>query len=221
MAFATYRQRFIVSATKLKRSPGRPLSFDREHALRQAMLQFWRHGYESTSVSDLTSAMGITAPSLYAAFIDKKQLFREAVQLYLGGRAISHELLDDAATARDAAHTLLQRAAIAYTGNDTPRGCLLATATISCSEEAADLQRELASIRREFERHLCKRIRRGIEERELRDDVDAEALAGHIMAVVQGMSTLARDGASRSRLSAIADNVIRSWPAAGHRKNHR
>jgi AcrR family transcriptional regulator len=48
------------------------------------MLLFWRHGYEATSVAELTAAMGITPPSLYAAFGDKQGLFLAAVRRYVG-----------------------------------------------------------------------------------------------------------------------------------------
>src|SRR5438477_10920057 len=64
------------------RRPGRPREFDRDEALWQAMLLFWKHGYEATPVSALTRTMGINAPALYGAFGDKKQLFLEAVQRY-------------------------------------------------------------------------------------------------------------------------------------------
>src|ERR1700761_713837 len=87
---------------------GRPLSFDREAALEQAMLLFWRHGYEATSLSDLRSAMGVTQPSIYTAFGDKKQLFLEAVRRYLSGPVTSQQIIERAGTACEAAHGLLQ-----------------------------------------------------------------------------------------------------------------
>src|ERR1700712_5218443 len=95
-----------------RRRTGRPLSFDRAEALQKAMLLFWRHGYESTSLSDLTKGMGITPPSLYAAFGDKKQLFLEAVGQYLSGPMTSARIIDDAATVQDAAWGLLTSAAV-------------------------------------------------------------------------------------------------------------
>ena len=113
----------------LPRRTGRPLSFDRDAALRQAMLTFWRHGYETTSVADLTAAMGISAPSLYTAFGDKRRLFLEAMRLYASDPADMERAIANARTAQEAAHDLMTAAATTYTGEGTPRGCLLASAT--------------------------------------------------------------------------------------------
>lgn len=197
-----------------RRKIGRPLSFDREAALHQAMLLFWRHGYESTSLSDLTAAMGVTAPSIYAAFGDKKGLFREAVGRYLSGPTTSESIIADAETALEAARGLLQSAAASFTIVDHPPGCLLATSAISCSAAAADVQRELADIRRSIEARLQSRIVRAIESGEMGAETDVDALAGHIMAVIQGMSTLARDGATREKLMRVAATALRSWPGS-------
>ena len=105
---------FIVTSMKLNKSRiarkvGRPLSFDRERALHQAMLLFWQHGYEATSLSDLTAAMGVTPPSIYTAFGDKRSLFLEAVRHYLSGPVTSETIIQNAATAREAAASLIAR----------------------------------------------------------------------------------------------------------------
>ena len=201
------------SGTAPRRKPGRPLSFDREAALHQAMLLFWRHGYEATSLSELTAAMGVTPPSIYTAFGDKKRLFLEAVDRYLSGRDTPARLVDGAATARDAAWALLGGAAIGFSGADTPPGCLLASAAISCSAAAADVQAELAAIRRGIEARLRHRIVQAIEAGEMDAGTDPDALAGHVMAVIQGMSTLARDGAGRDKLTRVAATAMLAWPA--------
>lgn len=194
------------------RRTGRPLSFDRDAALHQAMLLFWRHGYEATSLNDLTTSMGVTPPSVYAAFGDKKHLFRESVQLYCSGPTTAKSIVDKADTARQAAWGLLESSAIGFTGIDTPPGCLLASSTISCSSAAADVQAELASIRRKIEAQLKSKITRDMEAGVMLRDTDASALAGHTMAVIQGMSTLARDGAKRGKLLRVAQAAMRTWP---------
>ena len=202
-----------VDERAARRRVGRPLSFDRDAALRQAMLLFWRHGYEATTVSDLTAAMGITSPSLYTAFGDKKRLFLEAVRRYLGEPATSGQIIAAAATARDAAAALLRAAALGATGDGTPPGCLLASAAISCSAAAADVQGALAAMRLQVEDQLRRKIGRAVDAGEMPRDADADALAGHVMAVVQGMSTLARDGAGREKLLKLADTAMAAWPS--------
>jgi len=194
-----------------RRKAGRPLSFDRDQALHAAMLTFWRHGYESTSVADLTAAMGITPPSLYAAFGDKKRLFRETVALYLSGEP-PEAVIANAPSARDAAERLLIASAEGFTGETTPTGCLLATSALSCSAAAADVQAEIASIRYGIEAALRDRIKKDIDIAALPAGTDADALAGHMMAMTQGLSTLARDGASREKLLRVAATAMLAWP---------
>lgn len=191
---------------------GRPLSFDRDAALRQAMLTFWRHGYETTSVAELTAAMGITAPNFYAAFGDKQRLFLEAMRLYAGDPAEMAHAIDDAPTARQAACDLMTAAAATYTGEATPKGCLLASATASGSAASADVQDAVADIRRDIDGRLRMRIERDIEGGALPSGTQAAALAGLVLAVTQGMSVLARDGATRELLLAIVEAALGAWP---------
>ncbi|PTS89262.1 TetR family transcriptional regulator [Sphingomonas sp. HMWF008] len=195
------------------RKTGRPRSFDRDAALEQAMFAFWRHGYETTSIADLTTAMGVTAPSLYTAFGDKQRLFLEAVQRYAGDPQAMAARITGAASAYDAARDLLIGAAIAYTGEETPKGCLLASATASGSAESAPIQRAVADIRTTIARHLADRIGRDIASGTLPRGTDSATLSGLVMAVIQGLSVLARDGAPRATLLSIATAALNAWPA--------
>ena len=195
-----------------RRKIGRPLSFDRDAALEQAMLVFWRHGYETSSISDLTRAMGITAPSLYAAFGDKKQIFLQAVRRYAGDPKASRAAIERAPTAHEAARTLLFAAAIAYTADETPPGCLLASATASGSASSADVQAAIAAIRAAIIESLQARIERDIAEGVLPERTDAAALARFVMTVLQGLSVMARDGLSRPSLIGIVETALRVWP---------
>ena len=195
-----------------ERRIGRPLSFDRDAALAAAMHLFWQHGYEATSIAALTAAMGITPPSLYAAFGDKRQLFHAAVDRYLGGASAVADGIASAATARTAAQDLLTAAAIGDTGEETPPGCLLASSIVTASASAADIREDMAVIRRGIEMALRLRIERDIRDGLLPMVADAEALAGHVFAVVQGMSTLAKDGADRDKLLRIVAGVMAGWP---------
>ncbi len=194
------------------RRAGRPLSFDRDTVLRQAMLAFWDHGYETTSVSDLTAAMGITAPSLYAAFGDKKQLFLEAMRLYAGPPEAIQAALDSAPSARAAAHDMLRTSALAFTAGDTPKGCLLASSTASGSAGISDVQQAVAAIRLTIQTALEQRIAKDMAAGLLPDDASPGALAAMVIALIQGMSVLARDGRDRDTLLAIGDIAMGAWP---------
>lgn len=190
---------------------GRPRSFDRLTALEQATMAFWEHGYETTSVADLTRAMGISAPSLYAAFGDKKALFEEVVEAYAvsygayGGRAFEEE-----PTARGALGRMLREAAGIFTDPAHPRGCLMISAATNCSNPEVE-----QTLRERRARNLASfeaRIRRGVDAGELPAGTDAGTLARLYGAVLQGMSQQARDGATRAELEAVAEAAMRSWP---------
>jgi AcrR family transcriptional regulator len=195
------------------RKLGRPLSFDRDLALRQAMLLFWRHGYETTSIADLTAAMGVNAPSLYTAFGDKRQLFLQVVRLYAGDPAATAQAINEAPSAFHAARDLMIGAAIAYTGEETPKGCLLASATASGSAASETVQRAIADVRRQVQQCLDRRIERDLSDGTLPPGTQAAELSGLVMAVMQGMSVLARDGATREALLATVQAALRAWPA--------
>ena len=177
------------------------------------MLVFWRHGYETSSIVDLTTAMGITAPSLYTAFGDKKRLFLEAMRRYAGDPAVMEETIAAAPSALDAARDMMRAAARTYTGEATPRGCLLASATAAGSAASADVQEAVAEVRRAMTEWLRSRIARDVAEGMLPSVTNAEALAGLVMAVNQGMSVLARDGVSRAQLLAIVEAALATWPS--------
>ena len=194
------------------RKTGRPLSFDRATALEQAMLTFWRHGYETTSIVDLTAAMGVTPPSLYAAFGDKKRLFLEAMRLYAGDPEAIAQAIDGAPTAYDAARDMLMGSAMAFTGEDTPKGCLLASATASGSSASTDVQQAVAAIRLRIAAQLRTRIERDVASGALGSNTDAEALSALVIALIQGLSVLARDGATRASMIAVVDAALGAWP---------
>ncbi len=176
------------------------------------MLLFWEHGYEATSLNDLTTALSVTPSSIYTAFGDKKGLFMAAVQRYASGPDNAEAIIQRAATAHEAALGLLRAAALGFTGKSTPRGCLLASSAISCSAMAQDVKAALADMRNAIEVSLCDKIKRSIKEGSLPAGADPVALAAHTMAVIQGMSTLARDGAKRASLLKVVEIAMKCWP---------
>lgn len=193
---------------------GRPRSFDRQQALTNAMLAFWAHGYEGTSIAALTAAMSITAPSLYAAFGNKEHLFLEAVRLYTGDTRELTERLKAAPTAKEAATTFLHDSARTFTGSNTPPGCLLASSVASGSPASAEVQQAVADIRAHTATALRRRIQRDIVEGRLPTDTDATALSNLVVCLTQGMSVLARDGAPRETLTTLVDHAMHGWPCA-------
>jgi AcrR family transcriptional regulator len=196
------------------RPRGRPRSFDRETALEKALLAFWEHGYEATSVSDLTRVMDIGAPSLYAAFGDKRSLFEEVVQVY-GTRygSFTDRALAEESTARDAVERMLREAATAYTEPGHPHGCLVVHAAANCS--TPEVEQSLRDRRNANIAAIESRIRADVAAGALPPGADAAALARHTGAMIQGMSQQARDGASREELEAVAEIAMSIWPRTG------
>jgi len=203
----------VTSPCKARKPRGRPLSFDRDAALETAMHVFWERGYEAASISDLTSAMGITPPSLYTAFGDKEQLFLEAIERYaLGYGSISARALKEEPTARGAIERWLLEAANELTQPCHPKGCMVVMAATNCSAAAERVQDALLLRRTEAIANVGRRIQGGIDDGELPPDTDAQDLANFYATIYQGMSMQAKDGATHESLMATVRTAMRSWP---------
>lgn len=186
------------------RSAGRPRSFDANATLDRALRLFWEKGYEGTSLSDLTQAMRINRPSLYAAFGNKEQLFRRALDRYLEGPAayIQRALAEKSAGAAIA--KLLEDAADLLTDPATPGGCFLVQAALVCGEGSLPVRREVAARRASAEAAIRRRLKRGVEEGDLPRGTDPGDLARLVSALVYGMAVQAAGGAKRADLRKIA-----------------
>jgi len=192
---------------------GRIRAFDRDEALNRAVTVFWEHGYDATSIALLTEAMGIGAPSLYAAFGDKRALFGEALDRYLRTYgAFTARALAEEPTAREAIERLLCEAAAAYAGAGHPPGCLLITAATNCTPSSAEVKTCLRDLRAQGQLALEQKITAAVQAGELPAGTDAHALAAFYAATLQGMCAQARDGATRGDLAAIATAALRAWP---------
>jgi AcrR family transcriptional regulator len=180
------------------------------------MRLFWSRGYEATSINDLIAAMGITPPSLYSAFGDKKRLFFEALDRYQAGPGcFAHKALTEEPTAERAMRRLMTDAVKSFTSPKNPKGCMVILAATNCAAESDDIMDTLAGRRRAAQSVVRERIAAGRAVGELAAGADVDALAGLVTATLSGLAMQARDGASRASLFRIVDQMMSSWPRAG------
>lgn len=193
---------------------GRPRAFDREAALRKAMEMFWERGYEAASLQDLTRVMGISKPSLYAAFGCKESLFREALALYdTTTGAEANRALREEPTAREAVDAMLRSNAEYYAGRNRPAGCMVVLSAALGSPESRRLRDDIAALRRGTQLALRRRIEQATRDGELPSGTNAARVAAFYTTVSHGLSIHARDGASRKALHAIVDSAMQAWDA--------
>lgn len=191
---------------------GRPRSFDIEQALEQAMKVFWRLGYEGASLSELTKAMGINSPSLYAAFGSKEGLFKAVLDHYEARRQRCLGDILAAPTARAVAERLVFGLVDLVTDPEVPPGCLLLQGGLSCGVGTQDVPQELARRRAALQQALEERFRRAQLEGDLKAGADVSALAGYLVVVCNGIAVQAASGASRETLREVAGVALKAWP---------
>nr|WP_255595694.1 TetR/AcrR family transcriptional regulator [Lysobacter sp. BMK333-48F3] len=180
------------------------------------MQLFWQRGFEATSISDLTAAVGVSAPSLYAVFGSKEALFRTALQRYLQQfrRERGQALTTPGLSAYAAFERLFDAIADGFADHPTRSGCMLVAAeTGGFGDTAAQLREELAAHRAGIEAGFRERIERGQREGDVAAEADAAALAKFLSTVVQGLSIQARDGADAAQLRDVLRTALRAWPA--------
>jgi len=203
-------------STKLKRitaPAGRPREFDADEALDKALGVFRQKGFEGTSLEDLTRATGINRPSLYAAFGNKEDLFRKALDRYVEQGLIRLQEYLSAPTAYRAIESVLM-SIVEKSGCSDARGCLLVQGALACGDEAQPIRLELAARRQQIEVIFRQRFERAIAEGDLPSDSSATSLAAYVATVVQGMSVQSSGGASREALLGIARTALRAIPSS-------
>lgn len=178
------------------------------------MKLFWENGYEGTSFEDLISTMRISPSSFYNAFGSKESLYREAAEFFLedARKWIQGALWKDGADTRTAFAHMLETAAFEFTRADVPRGCMISLSGTHHRPDLMPIRDMMVEYRSASEAYLVDRIRKGISDGDVPADVDVDALAAFIHAVVRGLAVQARDGASRSRLLEIGRVAMDAWP---------
>lgn len=191
---------------------GRPRAFCLDQALAKAMPVFWRKGYEGASIADLTEAMGINPPSLYAAFGSKEGLFRAVIDRYEQERKDDLDKILAAPTARLTAELYLAKVAEGATSTDGkhPPGCLIVQSSQGCADDA--IPEMSARLRASKETALRERFERARKEGDLPKNADPAALARYIMTVANGMFMQATAGATHKDLIEVARLAILAWP---------
>lgn len=192
---------------------GRPREFNLDEALTAALGVFWSKGYEGASLTDLTEAMGITRPSLYAAFGNKESLFRKALDLYEREKlAYVGEALD-APTARGVADRLLRGSLENQMSDCGPRGCLGVISSVACGDGAESIRSEVIARRASSHAAMIARFDRAKAEGDLPANVDVHGLTSYLLAILQGMAVQAGAGATREQLEGLIETSLGMWPS--------
>ena len=192
---------------------GRPREFCVDHALAQALRVFWSKGYEGTSLTDLTEAMGITRPSLYAAFGNKEALFRKALDLYEREKLAYIRRALEQPTARQVAETMLRGSVDNVTSCDEPHGCLGVITSVACGPESQSVREEVVKRAEGGKAALIARFDQAKAEGDLPATIDSEGLMRVLIAMLQGISVQANQGATRDELERLVETSLSLWPS--------
>jgi AcrR family transcriptional regulator len=191
---------------------GRVRQFDAEDALDRALQVFWARGYEGATLPELTAAMGINRPSLYAAFGNKEQLFQKALDRYQAGpQSFVGEALKKP-TARAVAEAVFSGFVRMQRDRSGSRGCMIVSGALACGEEAEPVRRELARLRQATVVGLRERFDRAVREGDLPGRTDCPTLARYVATVLNGLAVQAASGATETELRKVATMAMRAWP---------
>jgi AcrR family transcriptional regulator len=173
---------------------------------------FWAKGYEGASLSDLTRAMRINRPSLYAAFGNKEELFRKVLDRYVNGPLAYFGEALAAPKARDVVEQIFFGAARMAGDPRFPPGCLMVQGALAVGNSAGSVRKETAGRRAAGEVALRRRLQRAKREGDLAKNADPAELARYVMTVLRGMAVQGADGASPDQLRRVAQVALRAWP---------
>lgn len=197
----------------LTKQRGRPPSFNQDEALEKALNVFWMHGYEGTSMAELTEALGMNKPSIYAAFGNKEALFKKVLSKYLAGHvSFVAEALNEP-TAQKVMETFLFGAVAFLTKPNMPRGCMVVQGALTCGVGSAQIQEELIKHRQSYESALKRRFDLAITLADLPPQTNSAVLAKYLATMHQGLSVQATSGATKAELTEVVNLAMQNWPA--------
>jgi len=192
---------------------GRPREFCTDAALAAALRVFWSKGYEGASMADLTEAMGITRPSLYAAFGNKEALFHKALDLYEAEKLAYTRVALEQPTARGVAECFMRGALEMQTSQCNPKGCLGVISAVACGAEADSIRADVITRRASSQAALVERFELAKRNGDLPSHVDVSGLTSYLYALLQGMAVQAGSGASRADLERLVETSLAMWPS--------
>jgi AcrR family transcriptional regulator len=196
-------------SNKTAKKMGRPRGFDEQAVLDAAMRLFWERGYEGTSMGDLTKAMNLSPPSIYAAFGDKMALFQAAAKRYAEGPGQYQAKALREPTLKDVVHALFRNTVDFLNDPGSPSGCMTLTGAMACSVEDEAAKEFLAEIRKQNEAALRTRLQQARKSGELATDVNIVDYAGYLSTLLGGLAIQAANGISRAKMNRIADMALR------------
>ena len=208
----TVMEQDVISAPAAAQK-GRPREFCVDQALAEALHVFWAKGYDGASMTDLTEAMGITKPSLYAAFGNKEALFHKALDLYEQEKLEYGRAALEQPTARKVAEYYLRNAIDVHGGASDPKGCMGLISSLACSPEAESIKADVVRRRASSQRLLVERFERAKAEGDIPAHVDAEGLTSVLYALLQGITVQAGAGATHAELERLVDTSMTLWPS--------
>jgi AcrR family transcriptional regulator len=191
---------------------GRPREFCVDTALAAALRVFWTKGYEGASLTDLTDAMGVTRPSLYAAFGNKEALFRKALDLYERDKMAYVSAALEEPTARAVAARMLLGALEMQTSGSDPKGCLGVISSVACGSEALSIKAEVVARQASSQAAMLRRFEQAKADGDIPEHIDPEGLVLYLSAVAQGLAIQAGNGASPEDLRRLVDTTLELWP---------